>query len=121
MNREELRKKFNKYTKEQILDGIFYIYLFNNEIETLLNKIEFCAKQKRIEDDHKEFERAFNNVNKATDNYLNYTNELKNKYGKIVLGELTKEEFDKLLELTSEYEKTNAEYLKKLEKDIKRY
>lgn len=45
MNNEELRKKFNKYTKEQIIEGIFDFYFLENSIEKILNSIEHCVNQ----------------------------------------------------------------------------
>lgn len=118
MNREELRKKFNKYTKEQIIEGMFHTYVLENLMENILHSIEYYVNQKKIEDEYKEFEIVSNNADKAMDDYLNYINELKIKYGnEIKIGQLTKSEFDKLLKVTSDYEKENKDYLENIEKD----
>ena len=122
MTREELRKKINKYTKEQIIEGIFNTYFSENEIKKILNSIDHHVKQKRIEDDFKECERVTNNSNKAIDDYVNYVKQLKQKYGdNLTIGTLTKDEFNKLYEVTDKYEKTNKEYYDFLERDIERY
>ncbi|MGN1337380.1 MAG: hypothetical protein ACI4WW_02780 [Candidatus Coprovivens sp.] len=116
MNRYELKKKFNKFTKEEIIEGIFSdCYVVN--IKQILNTIENYVNQKRIDDDLKECEIVTNNSNKAINDYVNYVKGLQQKYGeKISLGQLTKIEFDKLLEVTSAYEKANKEYDVFLEK-----
>lgn len=122
MNREQLRKKFNKYTKEQIIEGIFKTYFWENEIIKILNSIEHYVKQKRIEDDIKECELVTKNSNKATDDYVNYVKQLNQKYGDdLTIDKLTKDEFNKLYEVTDKYEKANKEYFEYLEKDTKRY
>lgn len=114
MENNELRKKFNKYTKAQIIEGIIDAnnYLFGNEIENILISIENYVYQKRIDDEYKEFIRLRDILNSAKDAHKNYINELKRKYGnELKVGELTKTEFNKLIELTDEYEKAHKDFL----------
>lgn len=122
MNKEKYKRIFNKYTKEQIIEGILNTYFFESEIKNLLDSIEHYVKQKRIDDEFKELKRLTDNSNNATDDYINYLNVLKQKYGdKFKIGQLTTIELDELSKVTFALDKANKEYLENLEKDIKRY
>lgn len=114
---ENLRKEFSKYTKEEIIAGIFDAYPFEKQLKNLLTSIKYCKELKRNEDDLKEFDRLTENSKKADEEYFKYIKELQQKYGKkIKLSQLTIKEIDKLVEVTGKYERANKEYLDNLKK-----
>lgn len=91
MTEEKMRKQLNKFSKSQIIDTIIKTYPYRDFVETLIEKLEYLHTDELI----KKHSDAINQASITTHEYIQWQNDMIEKYGsnrKVRLFDIPKNE-----------------------------
>lgn len=122
MTKEEIKRKLNSYTKEQLVRALSDILCFST-YEYIFYEIQRKIDASIYNDENKLISVAQEKWEKAKAEKRNYANYLTEKYGNknIKLYELTSTEYDKYLSLMRAEQKVWEELSTLQDKQVKRF
>lgn len=106
MTKEEIKRKLNSYTKEQLIVALSGVLCFSR-YEHIFYEIQSKIDQSIYFNENNLIDAAQENWEKASDEKLKYFRSLADKYGKEIIkfSELTPTEYDKYLRLVNAEQK----------------